>query len=228
MRLLARLLAGLLDFAPLWLLRRIPPGMRRLPEAPKPPIKFVDSEGVGWRERPDYMEPWQPDTGQHETWKREMRVAVLRWRRGERGQGNVNLAAYDLGERNVPVPMLFPLHMQLADACRRLGFSQLAECSVPDAPMTREEIERFWTEQETAAATEAELREARGRATASTWDTTSRGEFVYALAAEALPLLTVGPIDGAPTRHPRASLQPVNLTLESRDRNTYMQPKARK
>lgn len=223
-----RLFAWLLNYAPFWLLRRIPANLRRLPEPPKPPIKFVDSEGVGWRERPDYMEPWQPDTGQHETWKREMRLAVLRWRRGEYAQGNVNLADYDLGERNVPIPMLFPLHMQLSDACRRLGFAQLAACSVPDAPLSREEIERMWAEQEAAAVAEADLREARGRATAATWDTATRGEFVYATAAEALPLLTAGPLDGAPTKHPRMPLQPVNLALEARDRNTYMQPKAKK
>lgn len=211
----------LLDRLPLWLLRILPPALTQLPAPPAPPIVFTDESGVGWREMPDYLDPWYADRGQHDTWKREMRLAVLRWRKGNTTQGTVDLRDYGLSEqpRRTPVPMLIPFHVQLADACRRLGFYPLYLSAVEDGE--EEEARALWLAAEAGATAEAEARFARNSAVASKWDVATRGPFVFESVEEVRAMHTCGPFLGDATPRPRSPLLPLVLQAAS-DPSTYM------
>lgn len=105
---------------------------------PLPQIVYTDDAGQGWTAHPDQHEAWAPDQGQHETWKREMRILLWRYLNDHTKAGTVNLKDVGLSAspRSYPVGWLLPMGQELAHACRRLGFSQLAACAYPGLDST--------------------------------------------------------------------------------------------
>lgn len=223
----------LLDRMPLWLLRHIPPACRWSEPPNLPPIVYTDESGVGWTRAPDYQEAWSEDIGQHDTWKREMRLAYLRWTRKEYDMGGADLRDYGLSAspRRVPIPPLFPLHTQLAEACRRLGFMQLFISANPDA--TAEDANRMWEEQEAVAQETADTRYNARVLLKSTWDEVARGPCDVTPYADILRLLSVGPFEGFPlpvdpaTRSPRlrAPLLPLEALAHAATPERFMRTK---
>lgn len=139
---------------------------------PRPPIQYVGPDGVGWRHPPNWLEADYADVGQHDTWKREMRIFLLRAHAcaaqdfEDPGTRSIDLAAFRLAAtgwsgsgHTETVSVLWPMDEQLAGACRRLGFVRLAEAAVEPMELTLEDLEAIHR-----AARRAAEREARRRA----------------------------------------------------------------
>lgn len=186
-------------------------------EPPKPAIVWTDANGVGWRARPDYMEPWQPDTGQHEVLKRYMRVFLWRLLRGVPGAPagstapvTIDPEAIGLGGMLIEAPRLLPMGQELAAFCRRHGFANAARASMPEA--REAELLGAWTCQQAAMNAEVDRMMERAAETARTWNPVHGplpGEPREALIA----LLDCGPCEAADRADGRkiAGLAPIVL-----------------
>jgi hypothetical protein len=202
----------------------------------KPPIVYLDQDGCGWRELPDYADAHQPDWGQHETWKREMRVWLYRVLH-DHVSLSLNMKLVGLGSRTESVPVLLPMGLQLADACRRLGYRQLAEAAVPDLGTwvsdPEEALLRAFTQNARAVEEEADRREAMNARTRASWKPEHHGgaEFNPDSRETTVALLSVGEFDPASG----AVLIPIqSATIDGRPPEilptpaSYILPKARR
>lgn len=178
------------------------------PAQPQPPTVFVDDSGVAWPRHPDYQNADKPDEGQHDVWKKDLRIALWRFLNDRTTPGVLNLEPLGFGRRSESVPVLFPVGEQLAQKCRTLGFFNLAKASMPEA--TLDELNRFHAANEQAVQVEAQARFERTSATAKSWDATRMG---YAYTAptfqETVQALTLGPFTGASDS--AEPLQPIPL-----------------
>jgi hypothetical protein len=189
-------------------------------EPPKPAIVWYDENGVGWRARPDYQEPWQPDTGQHEVEKREMRVFLWRMLRGVPGApaGSQSPVAIrpvmiGLGGTVINAPRLLPVGQGLAATCRRFGFARFARASMPEA--TEADLRKAYDAQETAMEAEVDRMMTGCAEKARTWDPRQGpppGEPRDVLVAG----LTCGPfeVEARMDGHERAILKPILLKAD--------------
>lgn len=125
--------------------------------SPPPSFAYVDEGGVGWAQSPDYREAWQEDVGQNDVFKRLLWEAV---------QGA-------------------PVSMDLAAACQRLGFLNLAR----SIEMSDEEAARWWL------AKSATIEEDARRQLAFIAE---RGVGAMPTLDELLTVYGLGPFEGAP------------------------------
>lgn len=167
------------------------------PTFDKPPIKYIDGTGTGWREAPDYNEAWAPDHGQHEVWKREMRVWIWRVSRGMTAPCAVNL--FDVGLSSVPDFRHYGyadlMGLDLASVSRRLGFVYLAQAAYPD--MDTATLRIAYEMHEANVHAEAERRAKLNAEHAATWNP-DKGPHVTDTFDQTVEVLTAGPFDGAP------------------------------
>ena len=189
-------------------------------EDPKPRLVYVDADGVGWCRRPDYQDASEPDTGQHDTWKREMRVFLFRALNGEsEASGMLDMRRVGVGERMENVPNLYPMGMQVADACRRLGFSRLARSAMPG--ISGDALELFYEKHEAAVVREAERRFADCVKLRDGWDEARMGRpFLFESVEETVALLTVGPLHGVDTPTLLVPFEPLAVAGLSHDHFT--------
>lgn len=143
---------------------------RKLPDRKPPeeaPIVYTDPNGVGWTRHPNWQDADAPDEGQHDCWKREMRVFL--WRAlHDHEDRRLDMRLVGLGTRVESVPNLFPVGMQLAEASRRLGFVSLAEAALPG--VTERELRVVYDRHETSVLREAGRRAAHNAQTLQAWD----------------------------------------------------------
>lgn len=176
--------------------------VRGEPERALPEIVYVDRDGVGWRERPEWQDADQPDRGQHDCWKRDMRVFLYRALLPDgAGEARVlDMRVVGLGNLVEIVPTLYPLGQQVADACRRLGFAELSRAAMPG--LGDDDLRAIYDRQERAVAAEAERRRLVVAATGATWDEARMGyPHQHDDEEQTVALLTVGPFSrpgGAP------------------------------
>lgn len=108
------------------------------PGSPVPPTSSHAPETVAWQasERAKGLHyASATDEGQHDIWKRELALVIWRFIAGPK----VPLARrwFDLdGEIGVPHGPVFPLHTDLANACRRLGVRRLGRAALGFASET--------------------------------------------------------------------------------------------
>ncbi len=196
-------------------------------EAPKslPPIVYVDRDGVGWTRHPDWLNGTHPDEGQHDSWKRDLRIFLWRAAHGlPDTPGSLNLKVLGLEDRYETVPFLMPVGQQLAEASRRLGFYQLAKAAMPE--ILDEDLQAVYARHELAVKAEAERMFAHNTKTLGTWDPVRMGgEFRFETVDQTVEMLTLGPFDGKPDNAP---LKPLDLsqTSVSPDRFTAVRPRS--
>lgn len=178
----------------------------------RPRELYVDESGVSWPRHPNYQDPDQPDEGQHDVWKKDLRIAIWRFQHSLYAPGSINLEPVGFGRRSEAVPHLFPLGEQLAAKCRTLGFLNLAKAAMPEA--TEYDLRKFQEANEQAVRDEAQARYMRGLRTQETWDPVKMGySFEAPSVQETIQSLTTGPFVGATeTAEP---LTPVPLTEAS-------------
>lgn len=128
---------------------------------PPPPMLYTDPSGQGWAQAPDYQESHAPDIGQHDVWKRELRLALWRY-----SQGKYDQAMYDRRDAGITrfsdpkvYGPLFPVMADVSCACRRVGFARLARAAMPG--VTNETLAAFWTENEVTARVSAAAQHAQ-------------------------------------------------------------------
>lgn len=183
--------------------------------AERPPILWVDDSGGGWRQPPDWQEPHYEDIGQHDTWKREMRIFLWRVRGGGSPlPGVVNLRDVGLSDTSRPqaVPRLWPVGVQLAEASRRLGFLRLAQAAMPEADA--EWLRCVWLEHARKVEEEAESRRSTIEEINRRGPVPSRTTPDEA-AREARIDLDIGPLD-LPDDEPRAPLRSLDVAQPAR------------
>jgi hypothetical protein len=174
-----------------------------------PPIRHVDADGTGWRAPPDWHEPYQPDEGQHDMWKREMRLWL--WRMANHHEAlrcNLRDAGITLRDQWQNAGALLPAGMDLAMAARRLGFLRLAQAAMPNASPSF--LASCWEQHEAAAKAQAADQYARCAEVAKTWDPVTRGgPFRFDTEEQTLAMLTFGAFDVPPTVPPGREVQPL-------------------
>lgn len=178
---------------------------------PKPPLVYFDANGVGWCARPDRMEPWSEDVGQHDYSKREMRIFLWRWFRGLDPQP-VMLDPADLGLGGPidRVPRLLPLGQSLAIACQSLGFGPLARAAMPEA--SEEQLAAAYEAATAALDVEIERMLADNAAVQVTWDA-RYGPAPVVTREQIYANLNVGVFEPSPgvRGRVRAPLKPIQL-----------------
>ena len=84
---------------------------------PRPPIVYLDGDGVGWRKRPEWQDASSPDEGQHDWAKRQMRIFLWRAHQHlqreattdvciESGVESIDMRVLGLGDRRETAPQL--------------------------------------------------------------------------------------------------------------------------
>ena len=182
---------------------------------------YVDDQGQGWRERPDWQDATAPDRGQHESWKRDMRIFLHRYRnRLPEAPGVLPLSEVGLGDRLEQVPVLFPVGLQLAAVSRKLGYLALARAAMPEAEEAA--LLAAYSENEHRVQLEAVRRFAQNRKTAESWSP-AWGGFNPDSEEETVTLLTLGPLESVAGAAP---LEPIRLSAaEPPDYRQFTRPK---
>lgn len=188
-----------------------PPNLTRDPTSTVP--EYVTPEGDAYTlfaHRPNYHDADQPDEGQHDVWKKDLRIAIWRYLHGTPEPGTLSLAPLGLGPRTERVPVLFPLGEQLAEVSRKFGFLNLAEAAMPEAK--REQLVEFYQQNAAAVRVEAAERCARNAATGETWDESRMGRtFTFDSESQVIRALSLGPLErpaGAVVLNPIKLRQP--------------------
>ena len=173
---------------------------------PRPAILYVDRDGVGGRKPPEWLSAQWPDEGQHESWKREMRVFLWRASAGmDAGPGMIDMHPLGLSRHRESVPYLWPVNLQLAEASRRLGFSALARAAMPELPVA--ELRVIYDRHELEVGIEARRRVDLNQKTEAAWDARRMGgPFTYESAEQTTAVLTLGPFDGPADAQPLHSV----------------------
>jgi hypothetical protein len=184
-----------------------------------PPIVYVDRDGVGWTRHPEWLLGEYPDEGQHDIWKREMRVFLWRALHGPEEAGSMNIRVVGLEDRLETIPTLFPVGQQLAEASQRLGFMRLARAAMPE--IADADLLKVHAKHEQAVKAEADRRHAHNTKTAETWPTHA-GPFHFDSREQTIALLTLGPPNGKPNNAP---LNPINLKEEALPRAQFSAPR---
>lgn len=190
-----------------------------MPALDKPEIRYVDADGVGWTATPDYHESWHPDEGQHETWKREMRIWL--WHAQHPSARSVDLRDLGLSRtpRVQPLPLSpLPMGSDLAASCRRLGFARLAlAAGARDMGWTFDAIKDLHEHHEDAVFVEARRRFEVNTARAKTWDVPARGPFIFDSAVDTVALLSCGEFGGPliPQGRTLAPLEPLRVSADA-------------
>lgn len=176
----------------------------------RPPILFVDADGVGWRKPPHWQDPTWPDEGQHDWAKIQMRIHLWRVVHGlPETPDHLDMSEIGLGNRRGQVPYLWPLGNQLAEACRRLGYLRLAQAAASDFADGKD-FRRAWTQACRAAEEEAKRREKVNERTAYNWDPEVNGELVTPSYKETVAEFTPGAFD-RPDLDLAKPLKPIDL-----------------
>ena len=170
----------------------------RYPLPPAEPLQlYIDENGVPWPRHPDHQNADQPDEGQHDIWKKDMRIFLWRTIHGPEQAGSMPLAALGFGRRSEVVPVLFPVGEQLAAQSRKFGFLNLACAAMPEA--TPEQLRWAYERNEIAVLEEARVRRVRNERTAATWDVARMGyDHQYEEEAQTIAQLTLGAYMPAP------------------------------
>lgn len=176
-----------------------------------PPIRHVDADGTGWRAPPDWHEPYQPDEGQHDMWKREMRLWLWRMAtKHEESRCNLRDAGVTVRDQWQNAGVRLPAGLDLAMACRRLGFLRLAQAAMPEASPSF--LASCWEQHEAAARAQAAAQYARCAEIAKTWDPVTRGgPFIFDTEEQTHAMLTFGAFDEPPAVPPGRTLQPLTV-----------------
>lgn len=155
---------------------------------------YVDQNGVAWPRHPDHQNVDQPDEGQHDIWKKDMRIFLWRALWGPEEPGVMALEPLGFGRRTETVPVLYPVGEQLAAQARKFGFPNLARAAMPE--ITEAQILNIYHRNEVAVRAEAQLRAERGARVATTWDEARMGyAYQVPLAEDVVAQLTLGPCE---------------------------------
>lgn len=187
-----------------------------LPAEDSPAQLYIDADGVPWPQHPNYQDADLPDIGQHDIWKKDMRIFLWRTIHGPKQAGAMALEPLGFGRRSEVVPVLFPVGDQLAAQSRKFGFLNLARAAMPEA--TDEQLRWAYERHEIAVREEARARRERAERHAANWDESRMG-YPYQCDTEdqTVSQLTLGsytPVPGATTLQP-LSLLPVNANPPS-------------
>lgn len=158
--------------------------------------------------------PTAVDCGQHDVWKRQMRLDLWRFLHGKHAAGLIDLREVGLrspskgaGECVDFHSALFPLKPDACAASRRLGFRRLCVATGLAHSENDPELSEFYAAHNAAARAEAERAFAVNKATAQSWPE-ARGPFVYDSVEVTLSILALGPFDG-PEHYDVSSLPPL-------------------
>lgn len=180
-------------------------------EAEKPPIRYTDPDGVGWRAPPDWHEPYTPDEGQHDMWKREMRLWLWRMRTGhEASRCNLKDAGIAVRDQWQNAGFLLPAGSELASAARRLGFLRLARAATGEDPQWgTDELRMYYDRHQAAARALAQELYTGNAERAKTWDTVARGPFNFDSEETTFSMLDFGSFMADPFVPDGKALQPL-------------------
>ena len=108
-------------------------------------------------------------------------------------------------DRFESVPTLYPVGQQLAEACRRLGFIQLARAAMPE--MDDSALRVVYDKHEAEVMVEAQRRFDFCTKQAQNWDPARMGrEFEFETVEQTAALLSFGPFEGKPENKPLRTL----------------------
>lgn len=190
---------------------KVVPGLTRMePTTPGAPARYASSDGAEYVlfARPaDYQDADKPDEGQHDIWKKDLRIALWRTIHGPAEPGFMDMSPLGLGKRSEQVPVLYPFGEQLAGMCRKLGFLNLARAAMPEA--TEDQIRYAHSRNEIAIKEEATRRAQLNAATLASWDAARMGgRFSPETEDQTVSSLSLGPFQNPPGVAP---LKPLKL-----------------
>lgn len=167
---------------------------------------------------PDSHLPTAPDVGQHDVWKRQMRLDLWRFLNGVADPGVIDLR--DVGLRSPTkgahecrdyYGALLPLSPDICAASKRIGFRRLCMATglieTPVSFDSEAHMLGLYNLHLEAARREADRMYRLNTETAKNWPA-ARGPFVYDSVEITLSILSPGPFDG-PEHYDPATLAPL-------------------
>lgn len=181
--------------------KEVVPGLTRVePSTPGAPARYISPDGAEYVlfARPaDYQDADKPDDGQHDVWKKDLRIALWRSIHGPVQPGLMDMSPLGLGRRSEQVPVLYPFGEQLAGECRKLGYLNLARAAMPEA--SDDEIQQAYHNNAQAVRDEAARRAQLNAATSASWDTARMGgRFSPETEDQTIASLSLGPLQNPP------------------------------